>query len=164
MSNIGSALLLVGAIAIIALMAISAIMPVLQASVAQADPQLPEIDLALAAGGTGIIEVTGNHAWLAHDAEAIQALSCLENKGPQVTFREPRKGPVHFLCMADNGTWYDVIVEVAEKGKMKLKSAFSPKDGTSARIYKWLNNKGATQWKSGPSTIKFDWGGFPKPW
>jgi len=148
-------------ILLIAAIALLAIATSFSAGITQVD--VPSVSLSdtdasvLAADGTGYLDIDDNHAWMAHDAEALRALSCLENKGPQVTFRERNKGPVHFLCMDDNGTWYDVIVDMLKKGRMKLKTAFSPKGGDSNAIYQWLLDKGATKWNGGPSSIEFNW-------
>jgi hypothetical protein len=153
-------------IGIILIVVLVALMPTIQAGISHIDAEPVEFQngVAVATGGNGVIDIYGSHAWDTHgEAEAMAALECLENKGPSLTYREPNKGPVHFLCLGEDGKWYDVIVEMLKKGKMELKSAFSPKDGTSSAIRVWLENKGATPWKAGPSTIELRWN-IPKPW
>ena len=143
---------------LIIVLAILALMPAIQASISHIEPVEFQGGVAVATGGHGVVDVYGSHAWDEHGlAEATAALQCLENNGPSLTYRERNNGPVHFLCLAKDGKWYDVIVEYLKKGKMELKSAFSPKDGTSGTIRAWLESKGATPWKGGPSTIEFRW-------
>ena len=152
-------------VGLIAIMALIALIPTLQAAPAVIDDiQAP----VLAASGDGIIDVYDDHSWGSHSiAEVSAAFRCLENNGPSMTFRERDNGPVHFLCQdPTTGAWYDVIVEYLDKGKMELKSAFSPKSTAQnqfSAIRTWLDGKGATVWKGGPSTIKFQWH-IPPPW
>lgn len=140
--------------------------PSIAAGIAQIEPVEFKGGVALATGGLGVVDVDNDHAWESHGAEAIAAFRCIESKGPSLTYREPNKGAVHLLCLGDDGRWYDVIIEYLKKGKIRLKSAFSPQNEAvkqSDAIRIWLEGKGATPWKGGPSTIEFRWH-VPKPY
>jgi hypothetical protein len=155
-------------ILLVVALAMLAIMPVLQSSVSHVSVKPVEFEngVAVSTGGHRVVDVDNDHAWAKHGAEAIAALRCLEDKGPALTYREPDKGPVHLLCLGDDGKWYDVIIEYLRKGKIRLKSAFSPQNETANQanaIRTWLEGKGATTWRGGPSSIEYNWI-TPKPW
>ena len=84
------------------------------------------------------------HAEWHNESQAIR--DACNNSGVYQVWIEPDKETFHLLCKLENsGKIGDRIVKIAN-GEKNEKSAFIPKDGSFAKVIKWLQNKGATRY------------------
>lgn len=89
--------------------------------------------------GTKVKET--EHAVKAHGAEAQEIRDCLENKGPESTwkFRPGKKEDYYAFCVQlDDGRWGTQIAQNAKNG-WREKTAFVIKDGNWKQVVEYLS-------------------------
>ena len=85
--------------------------------------------------------LNGDHAVLKHGTEASQIRKCLDNNGPNETWKLTSwRRPNHYVqtCKLDSGKWGIRIVQITKENGWIEKTAFVVKNGTKQELIEYV--------------------------